>query len=150
MSSENIEQLAYEHMLLTRHSSALGRKVRDGEGLERSAHILLSRLESQGPMTVAELSDAFLLDTSTIHRQVTPLLKAGLLERFPDPDGRLVRRLRLTEAGEKALRRHREAVHARLAELVADWDEEDVAAFVGYIRRFNRAIEERQGRPWPR
>lgn len=143
--SKGIEQLAYEHMLLARHSSALGRTRREG-GLERSAYILLSRLEGQGPMTVNELSDAFLLDTSTIHRQVTVLLKEGLLERFPDPGGRMVRKLRMTEDGQKALERHRSVACQTLDDLLTDWPEEDVMTFVDYLCARRRRASSRWSR----
>ncbi|MFC6152084.1 MarR family winged helix-turn-helix transcriptional regulator [Nocardioides yefusunii] len=144
-----IEALVLEHMLLTRHSSALGRQ-RSGSGLERSAYILLSRLEVDGPLTTAELADVFLLDTSTVHRQMTALLKGGLVERFADSTGRLVRRFRMTDEGERALVAHRAHLQELFADLVADWDSADVTSFVAHLRRFNSEIEARQERPWPR
>ncbi len=144
-----IEQLALEHMLLTRHSSALARR-RNEAGLERSAYILLSRLEAEGPMSTAELADAFLLDTSTIHRQMTALLRAGLVERFAGSEGRLVRRFRMTSQGEQALAEHRAHLQELIAGLVEDWPVEDVEQFRTLLRRFNVAIEARQERPWPR
>jgi len=147
--TREIDRLAYEYMLLTRHTSSLGRKGRDG-GLERSAYILLSRIDAQGPMTVNELSEAFLLDTSTIHRQMTALLRNGLVERFPDPDGKLVRRFRITDTGMKALTAQRSYAENTLADLVADWPDEDVQTFLDYLQRFNMAIEQRQDQPWPR
>ena len=144
-----IEQLALEHMLLTRHSSALGRR-RNENSLERSAYILLSRLEAQGPMSTAELSEAFLLDTSTIHRQMTALLRAGYVERFADTEGRLVRRFRMTPEGEQALVQHRSGLQELFAGLVEDWSAEDVELLHTLLRRFNESIERRQERPWPR
>lgn len=144
-----IEQLAMEHMLLTRHSSALARR-REENGLERSAYVLLSRLEAQGPMSTAELADAFLLDTSTIHRQMTALLRSGLVERIAGPDGRPVRRFRMTAKGAEALVAHRSRLQELVAALVEDWPTDDVEQFRTLLRRFNEAIERRQERPWPR
>ncbi|KPC92543.1 transcriptional regulator [Streptomyces sp. NRRL F-6602] len=118
--------------------------------LERSAYILLSRLEVQGPMSIGELSDAFGLDASTLNRQTAAVLRAGLAERVPDPQGGMARKFRMTEAGVEALREEREGVVASLDRVMADWPEEDIAAFAAYLRRFNAGIERLSGRPWPR
>src|SRR5699024_2393286 len=99
MQDEVLESLVREQMLLTRFAlqnvAPKNREVR----LDRSAVILLSRLRMQGPMSVAELADAFDVDVSTIHRQTTAAMKAKLLERIPDPDGGVARKLRPTEQG---------------------------------------------------
>ncbi|GAA3160751.1 MarR family transcriptional regulator [Nonomuraea salmonea] len=56
-----------------------------GERLERSAYVLLSRLDVQGPMSIADFVEAFGLAASTFNRQTTALLKEGLVERTLDP-----------------------------------------------------------------
>ncbi|MER7657722.1 MarR family winged helix-turn-helix transcriptional regulator [Streptomyces albidoflavus] len=138
-------------MLLGRHSFLHQRAGRRRNGaLERSAYILLSRLEVQGPMSIGELSDAFGLDASTLNRQTAAVLRAGLAERVPDPEGGMARKFRMTEAGVEALREEREGVVASLDRVMADWPEEDIAAFAAYLRRFNAGIERLSGRPWPR
>ncbi|MEV0695211.1 MULTISPECIES: MarR family winged helix-turn-helix transcriptional regulator [unclassified Streptomyces] len=144
-----IDELAYEHMLLTRYTlhNLTGRHT---EGLERSAYVLLSRLLAQGPMSVGELSDAFELDVSTVHRQTAAAMRAGLVERIPDPGGGMARKFRVTELGEKQLHDHRAALREAFGALLEDWPDEDFDAFVTYLRRFNTAVEHRRGRPWPR
>ncbi|WP_436735738.1 MarR family winged helix-turn-helix transcriptional regulator [Streptomyces sp. BBFR102] len=144
-------EVEYEQMLLSRHFSLhqRGGRRRDG-ALERSAYILLSRLEVQGPMSIGELSDAFGLDASTVNRQTAAVLRTGMAERIPDPEGGMARKFRMTEAGARTLREEREGIVASLERVMADWPEEDVAAFADYLRRFNTGIERLDARPWPR
>ncbi|MCP9948511.1 MarR family winged helix-turn-helix transcriptional regulator [Actinomadura madurae] len=72
-----------------------------GEGglLERSAYILLSRVRIEGPMSIRQLSEAFDLDPSTLNRQTSAMLRAGLVERIPDPEGGIARKFRITSEG---------------------------------------------------
>jgi DNA-binding MarR family transcriptional regulator len=139
----------YEHMLLTRytlHNAGAGQE----RPLERSAYVLLSRLRAQGPMSVGELSDAFEFDVSTVHRQTVAAMKAGLVERIPDPEGGMARKFRVTELGEQQLREHRRILRTGFEAVLEDWPDDDVEAFVTYLRRFNMTVERRRGRPWPR
>ncbi|MFD7921396.1 MarR family winged helix-turn-helix transcriptional regulator [Streptomyces sp. NPDC059740] len=141
----------YEQMLLSRHSflSRGGGRREDGV-LERSAYILLSRINMQGPMSIGELSEAFGLDASTLNRQTAAAMRAGLVDRIPDPEGGMARKFRLTDKGARILEEEREGIVDALDRVMHDWSEEDVVAFAGYLRRFNTDIERLAGRPWPR
>lgn len=145
-------EVEYEQMLLSRHGLPDHRRGgrRTGGLLERSAYVLLSRIRVQGPMSIGELSDAFALDASTLNRQTAAAMRSGLVERIPDPDGGMARKFRITDKGERLLDEERESNIHGLDKVMADWSEEDVAAFAGYLRRFNRDIERLAGRPWPR
>ncbi|GIH62738.1 MarR family winged helix-turn-helix transcriptional regulator [Microbispora siamensis] len=131
--------IEFETMLLGRHRH-----------LDRSAYLLLSRIHMTGPMSIGQLSDAFGLDVSTLNRHTSALLRAGLAERIPDPDGGIARKFRLTEEGERWLGEEREKNILGLEKVLADWTAEDVAAFAAYLKRFNTDIESLAGRPWPR
>ncbi|GAA3159840.1 MULTISPECIES: MarR family winged helix-turn-helix transcriptional regulator [Streptomyces] len=144
------EAIEYEQMLLSRHTlSRRGGRRRGGE-LEHSAYLLLSRIRVQGPMSIGELTDAFGLDTSTLNRQTAAALRAGHLERIPDPDGGMARKFRLTDKGARALDEERTGTVRALDHVMADWSAEDLTAFAAYLRRFNADIERSGGRPWPR
>ncbi|MFI5663743.1 MarR family winged helix-turn-helix transcriptional regulator [Streptomyces sp. NPDC051684] len=141
-----------ELLILTRHLEMTSpRRVRlDHNALDRSAYVLLSRLEAQGPMSVPALVDAFGLTPSTLTRQTTALLRDGLVERTLDPDGSIARQFRITEEGRKRLRTDRDAIASGLADVLGDWPEDRLRRFVEDLERFNTDIEERTGRPWPR
>jgi DNA-binding MarR family transcriptional regulator len=144
-------EVEYEQMLLSRHGLMHHRGGRrKGSLLERSAYIMLSRIRVQGPMSIGELSDAFGLDASTLNRQTAAAMREGLVERIPDPEGGMARKFRLTDEGARLLDEEREGIVDALDQVMADWDDEDVAAFAGYLRRFNTDIERLGGRPWPR
>ncbi|GLX10113.1 MarR family transcriptional regulator [Microbispora sp. NBRC 16548] len=131
--------IEFETMLLGRHRH-----------LDRSAYLLLNRIHATGPMSIGQLSDAFGLDVSTLNRHTSALLRAGLVERIPDPGGGIARKFRLTEEGERWLGEEREKNILGLEKVLAGWTAEDVTAFAAYLRRFNTDIEHLAGRPWPR
>ncbi|MFB7217896.1 MarR family winged helix-turn-helix transcriptional regulator [Streptomyces sp. NPDC002596] len=149
--SRATRQVEYEQMLQSRYlhlHKSKGR--RQGSTLERSAYILLSRIRVQGPMSIGQLGDAFGLDASTLNRQTAAAMRAGLVERIPDPDGGMARKFRITTEGERRLDEEREGTIHTLDQIMADWSDEDIAAFADYLKRFNTDIERLDGRPWPR
>lgn len=118
--------------------------------LDRSAYLLLSRLDAEGAMSIGQLADAFQLDVSTVNRQTGTLLRGGLVERIPDPDGGLARKLRVTALGTERLTAERDCRRTSLARILEDWTPEDVSRFGEVLTRFNREVEAHDGRPWPR
>ncbi|MFF0223421.1 MarR family winged helix-turn-helix transcriptional regulator [Streptomyces sp. NPDC004629] len=127
-----------------------GRERNPGSVLDRSAYILLSRVRREGPMSIGQLGEAFGLDASTLNRQTAAAVRAGLVERIPDPEGGMARKFRITEEGARQLERERARIIAGLDRVMADWPEADIAAFADFLRRFNSGIERIHGLPWPR
>jgi DNA-binding MarR family transcriptional regulator len=149
--SKPTDLVEHEMMLLGRyrqHSEARAEHL--GRPMDRSAYLLLSRIAAAGPMSIGQLSDAFGLDPSTLNRQTSAALRAGLVERIPDPDGGMARKFRITAEGERRLEQQRSAIERDLDRVLADWSPEDVATFAAYLRRFNASIERMTGQPWPR
>lgn len=148
MTDPRIAALEAELTLLARHH--LHSSQHSAERLlDRSGYHLLSRLE-QGAMNLKQLSEAFRLDPSTVNRQVNALLRAGLLEKVPDPDGAVARVLRPTAHGLDLLRRDRATVQQQVARVVEGWDRHDVAELHRLLEKLNTSIESLEGRPWPR
>jgi len=150
MSSDALSDLVWEQMLMTRMAIHGLAPVTSPTALDRSATILLARLAADGPMTVAELSEAFGLDVSTVHRQLAAAIRAGLIEKVRDPDGGVARKHRPTEEGLHRLRTEFEGRRASFALVTADWSPDDVEAFTALMRRFNESVEEIRGQHWPR
>jgi DNA-binding MarR family transcriptional regulator len=144
-----LERLERELMLVARHQ-VLTRRDSSAERLEKSAYVLLTRLSLEGAMSIGQLAEAFALDTSTVNRQTAALLRAELAERVADPDGGVARKLRITEAGAKRLAADREFYVGGLGAVLTDWSPAEVDQFSDMLARFNRSIETREGRPWPR
>lgn len=142
-------RLVFELNLISRHSLATTRR-RPGFLLDRSAFLILTRLELSEPLSLRELSEAFQLDISTINRQVGAMLKQELVERVPDPDGGVARKVRATATGRAALTADQEHRAAGIGAVVADWDAHDVSELSRLMRKFNRSVERIEENPWPR
>ncbi|MFJ9810896.1 MarR family winged helix-turn-helix transcriptional regulator [Streptomyces sp. NPDC101158] len=143
--------IEFETMLLGRHSHLYAPRSRAAGGnLDRSAYVLLSRIRMDGPLSISQLTEAFGLDTSTLNRQTAAMLRAGVVERIPDPDGGIARKFRITEEGEQRLDADRDFNIRGLERVLADWTPDEVADFAAALQRFNRDIERLDGRPWPR
>jgi DNA-binding MarR family transcriptional regulator len=140
-------EIEYEQMLLARHSLVT---VNRQHLLERSAYILLCRIEVQGRMSISELSEALGLDVSTLNRQTAAAMRAGLLERIADPDGGIARKFVITEQGSELLVAQRSMMRNGLDKLMSEWSDEEIATFGAFLRRFNMDIERHTGRIWPR
>jgi DNA-binding MarR family transcriptional regulator len=144
-----LSRLVFELTLLSRHfPSSLLR--RPGFQLDRSAFLILTRLEIDSPLSLRELSEAFQLDISTINRQVAAMLKQGLVERVPDPDGGIARKIRASDKGMELVAADRAQSHEGIGAVVADWSDADIEQLGKYIARFNESIEHAEDNPWPR
>ncbi|QNS08813.1 MarR family winged helix-turn-helix transcriptional regulator [Streptomyces xanthii] len=146
-----MRQLEFETMLFNRHAYLFAHRARASIwNLDRSAYILLTRIQMVGPMSIGQLSEATGLDASTLNRQTAAMTRQGLVERIPDPDGGIARKFRITEEGERALDGDRARNLGILEDLMDDWTPAEAATFTASLHRLNRAIERLDGRPWPR
>lgn len=143
-----MSQVNFELMLIAR-ASFFGR-TRGGEHLDRSAQVILSRLELDGPLTISQLSDALGLDVSTLTRQTATMMRNGLIERVPDPDGGMARKYQMTQEGRSRLAALQAANVASLESVMDGWTPSEIEEFAQLLHRFNRGIERREGREWPR
>lgn len=118
----------------------LGGVGQQRNSMDRAAYLLLNRLDRRGPMGVKALAAGMGIDSSTVTRQVAPLVEAGLVTRTSHPeDGRAVV-LKLSEQGLERLEEVR-ASRRDLMELATDgWDEDERRAFTTLLTRFNEAL----------
>ncbi|HEY3870504.1 MAG TPA: MarR family winged helix-turn-helix transcriptional regulator [Actinocrinis sp.] len=146
-----LTELVRELMLVSRHAVLGAADSYEGDDrLERSAFILLSRIEAEGPMSIGQLAEAFALDTSTVNRQTAAMLRGGVAERIADPDGGIARKIRITAEGSRRLLKEREWSVDGLRRVLQEWKPEDVEQLLSALTRFNRSIEDLSGKPWPR
>ncbi|WP_406232839.1 MarR family winged helix-turn-helix transcriptional regulator [Nocardia sp. NBC_01009] len=147
--SAALSRLVFELTLLSRQFPASLLR-RPGFHLDRSAYLILSRLEIDSPLSLRELSEAFQLDISTINRQVGAMLKQDLVERVPDPDGGIARKVRASRKGLEQVAADRDRSQEGIGAVVADWSDADVEQLSTLIARFNESIEHIEDNPWPR
>ncbi|MFD8701518.1 MarR family winged helix-turn-helix transcriptional regulator [Kitasatospora sp. NPDC059648] len=133
-------QLQYQLAVFARRMEQV--RTSGGIGtLDRAAYLLLDRLERHGPANVKALAEALGVDSSTVTRQVAPLVAAGLVGRVQDPADRRAVRLALTSCGTGRLAEVRDGRAELTRRLTADWPPEEQQAFCALLARFNLAME---------
>jgi DNA-binding MarR family transcriptional regulator len=148
MRESDIARLEQELMRLTRHPSMgafAGGWEPGSERLERSAYLLMSRIEQAGPLSIGELSEAFRLNASTVNRQTAAMMRGGLVERIPDPAGGMARKFALTAYGHDRLGQHRSWTVRGLGNILAGWEAEEIEDLVRSLARLNGSIQRRLG-----
>ncbi|KJY43947.1 MarR family transcriptional regulator [Streptomyces sp. NRRL B-1568] len=98
---------------------------------------LLAHLEDEGGCRATDLAAHYLLDKSTVSRQIAGLERLGFVERRVDPADQRVQVLHLTELGARTLAQVTASRRVALQERLADWDEADLDRFADYLRRYN-------------
>lgn len=144
-----LDRLSFELTLLSRHYNTYSAR-RPGFRLDRSAFLILTRLEMATALSLRELAEAFRLDISTINRQVAAMSRQHLVVRVPDPDGGVARKVRASAEGLELLAHDRALGRQGMEKVVADWSEADIALLGSLVARFNADIERREANPWPR
>ncbi|MEU6605275.1 MarR family transcriptional regulator [Streptomyces shenzhenensis] len=111
--------------------------------MDRAAYLLLNRLDQEGPMGVKALAASMGIDSSTVTRQVAPLVDSGLVKRTSHPeDGRAVV-LQLSPRGVSRLEEVRSSRRQLMAELTQGWAPEERETFCALLTRFNGALSAR-------
>ncbi|MER7923225.1 MarR family winged helix-turn-helix transcriptional regulator [Streptomyces sp. NPDC096057] len=127
---------------IQREMTAFARRARASAGrlhpeLSLVSYTLLSHLEEQSGCRATDLAAHYALDKSTVSRQVAALERADLIERRLDPEDHRVQVLHLTDAGRRILAQVTENRQAAFRERLAEWPEEDLTRFAGYLERYN-------------
>ncbi|MBB3043028.1 MarR family winged helix-turn-helix transcriptional regulator [Nocardioides soli] len=110
------------------------------EELQSSTYLLLSWLDTRGPLRASEISETFGIDKGAISRQVQHLIELGLVDRAPDPDDGRATLLSASETARTRLAAVKEASRLWLDQRLDDLPDEDLAAFVGLLGRYNVAL----------
>lgn len=150
MRSDDIADLVYEIMLLSRLATQGIAPYKRQAVLDRSATILLARLTASAPMSVADLAEAFGLDISTVHRQVAAAMKHGLIERINDPEGGSAKLHRATVNGEKLLEEELGRRAQSIGYVTRQWPDSAVRELAQLLERFNKDVEALRQQHWPR
>ncbi|MFI2430600.1 MarR family winged helix-turn-helix transcriptional regulator [Streptomyces sp. NPDC018693] len=149
-----LDTLQHEVALFARRAeqTRLGGVGQLRNSMDRAAYLLLNRLDKEGPMGVKALAASMGIDSSTVTRQVAPLVETGLVKRTSHPeDGRAVV-LQLSPRGQSRLEEVRSSRRQLMAELTHDWAQEEREAFCALLTRFNGALSARMaahGLPGP-
>ncbi len=146
-----LETLQHEVAVFARRAeqTRLGGVGQVRNSMDRAAYLLLNRLDKEGPMGVKALASSMGIDSSTVTRQVAPLVDTGLVKRTSHPeDGRAVV-LQLSPRGAARLDEVRTSRRELMAQLTQEWEPEEREQFCALLARFNSALSARHGQPTP-
>lgn len=129
--------------LMRTFGKARARIMADAEhDVEWSSRVLLKCLKNEGPKRAGELAGVVHSDASTVSRQVTTLVRDGLLQRRADPlDGR-ASLLVLTPQAEAVLDDHDRVRLDHFAAALHDWEPADLEQFADLLGRFTTAYDQ--------
>jgi DNA-binding MarR family transcriptional regulator len=90
-------------------------------GLSTSAYSILSRTSSEGPLPLGALASRLAMDRTTLSRELTPLVDAGLLTATMDADDRRRRVVAVTHKGAALVNRARPLWDRAQKEIASDF-----------------------------
>ncbi|MFC7217282.1 MarR family winged helix-turn-helix transcriptional regulator [Streptomyces polyrhachis] len=137
-----LDELQHQVAVFARRAeqTRLGGLGQVNNSMDRAAYLLLNRLDQEGPMGVKALAEGMGIDSSTVTRQVAPLVDSGLVDRATHPeDGRAVV-LRLSARGRERLAEVRSSRRELMALLTQDWSAEEREQFTTLLTRFNTTV----------
>lgn len=141
-TTDLLERLQHQVALFARRAeqTRLGGVGKARNSMDRAAYLLLNRLDNEGPMGVKALAEGMGIDSSTVTRQVAPLVDSGLVKRTSHPeDGRAVV-LALSPRGRTRLEEVRTSRRELMSVVTEDWTEQERENFTDLLGRFNSAL----------
>lgn len=112
------------------------------ESLDFTSYLLLVAIVDKGDgLRGSDLAETFAVHKSTISRSIATLERLGLVERVPDPDDGRAQLLTPSAEAARRVNRIKERGQGWLASILAEWSDEDRAAFAAGLARFNAAAE---------
>ncbi len=102
------------------------------------SYTILAHLEEQQGCRATDLAAHYLLDKSTVSRQVAALERLEYIERRTDPTDQRVQVLHLAPKGVEVLTAAQLNRRAAFDQRLADWEPADLERFAAYLRRYNQ------------
>ena len=142
-SSAALDVIERQSAVLVRHFELLHRRSDVHDGLDRAGYLLLRTLDDRGPMDINTLAATLGVDPSTAGRQVSAMQSAGLVLREPGDTDRRRSVISPTAQGLAKMAYVRRRRADDLAELLADWSEDELRALGRMFGKYNRAVAAR-------
>jgi DNA-binding MarR family transcriptional regulator len=141
--SEDVREVADSFVVLVRAFNRLRARflAAAAHDVEWSGHVVLKCVANGGPMRTSDIAECVHSDPSTVSRQVSGLVKDGLLERRADPEDGRASLLVVTDRARAVLADHDEIRVQQFARMLQDWNERDLHRFATLLRRFTTDFE---------
>ncbi len=141
--SKDVREVADSFVVLVRAFSRIRARIlaAAAHDVEWSGHVVLKCVAKGGPMRSSDIAECVHSDPSTVSRQVSALVKDGLLERRADPEDGRASLLVTTDRARAVLADHDEIRVQQFAHMLQDWNERDLHRFATLLRRFTEDFE---------
>jgi DNA-binding MarR family transcriptional regulator len=133
---ELADTVVRELFMLVRQVKRSAERHRPDMIVDMAGYHVLAHLHFGGPQRATEIAAAFHSDPSTISRQVSALVKAGLVERRADPDDGRASLLAANDEGVRVIETERRRRAHVIAEVLGGWDPADRVALTTLLDRF--------------
>lgn len=129
-------------VLLRRMRRNIAERAHEVEpGLAVLAYAVLDQLVRDGSGRAADLGCHLGADKGAMSRAVHQLVELDLVARTTDPEDARAQVLSLTEEGRRRMSTVADRRRSRFAERMSGWEQEEVAALVDGLTRYNRTID---------
>ncbi|OZB90951.1 MarR family transcriptional regulator [Paenibacillus sp. XY044] len=132
--------IEYQIALLVRLTTALSPRFGN---LDRSEYLLLSELEHAGPLAINALAEHLLLNLSTASRQIAVLESKDYVKRYPDTNNGRISLIEITPGGLEILRKVQKARHDAYADMLKEWNGDELQHLEDSLTRLNRDLKKR-------
>lgn len=109
-------------------------------GLSRGAYLALGKIERFQPVTVSRLAEMLDGDKGLVSRQVSELVRHGLVARAADPADARVKLLSVTEAARERLTATRVSFETLLASGVEGWSLDEIGRLTNLLQALNDGV----------
>lgn len=117
------------------------RELLYGDELEMGQVDALDLLVQHGTSRMRDLADALRVDASTATRTVNRLVRAGLVERVPDPDDARGVRVRISDRGEELQASLAERRLHLLEQVLAGFAPDELAQLANLLERLVEGVD---------
>ena len=111
------------------------------EGVDVTAYPVLFVIAGAGPVRVSDIATNLHSDVSTVSRQVSALASHGLVAKEADPSDGRAQVASLTDEGRSVLHLIQSTRAQWFQGLLADWDGNAAATFIGQLRSLGDALD---------
>lgn len=143
VAAEPLDVIEVASAMLVRNFELLRRRSDVYSELDRAEYLLLRILDEAGPSDICGMAAALGVDPSTAGRQVVAMESKALVHRAPADDDRRRTMITPTAEGHRRMMATRARRSQVIAELLADWTEDEVRTLGAMFSRYNQALARR-------
>ena len=141
-SLETLALIERQGAVMVRNFELFDRRTDIHDDLDRAEYLLLRVLSESGPQDITTLAALLGLDPSTAGRQVSTLTRQGLVERIPAATDRRRCIVTPTPRGLHVMDGARAARMRGIANLLGDWNEEELRTLGAMFAKWNHSVAE--------